>query len=377
MYFLIRVPVLNIECTSMEELYDVMPLDDPEYVKLFKEINRLFQSHPHELRGIHILIACRWSAFFYYVLWLFHVYKINPSQSKEFLRSFMKHIFNPRIGFLVEKDARLAPLQDMYMFNLFSSSDQYTPIRTVDDLYALLQRETPTSKEKNTKVFEMGILRTNVYGEISIPHYFVLVVIDVVGSSDMYTVSSWGGFSRISQYPKRVDMKKLQKFLDDINTTKSSPVDLTTITVHPNGDMPPICDIPEEEVDKIKESLLWKHFLDPSFGVQTLCEKEDVPFKVKVRGSTFYATPSLASVLDYCEQTSPGNGTTTLFAFNHVTSALDNVFHDYVRAEYPLQPSRTRITRSKKKKYLSAFHMGTPSTTHKVRKWNSTRFIHA
>jgi len=354
----------------MEELYDVMPLDDPEYVKLFKEVDTIFQGG-RELRGIQKLSSCKWSAFYYYLLWLFRKYKIKPSQSKEFLRSFMKHIFNPRIGFLVEKDVRLAPLQEMYMFNQLTSEDQYTPIHTMADLYDLFHREA-----RNPKIFEMGIVRTNDRG-ISIPHYFVLVVIDVEGTPDMYTVSSWGGFSRISQYPKRVDMKKLQKFLDDINTTKSSPVNLTTITVHPNGDMPPICDIPEEEVDKLKESFLWKHFLDPSFGVQTLCEKEDVPVKVKVRGSTFYATPSLASVLDYCELKHPQEGTTTLFAFNHVTSALDNVFHDYVRAKYHLQPSRTRITRSKKRKYLSAFHMGTPSTTHKVRNWNSTRFIHS
>ncbi|NDA91029.1 MAG: hypothetical protein EBY20_09070 [Alphaproteobacteria bacterium] len=94
--------------------------------------------------------SCKWSAFYYYLLWLFRKYKIKPSQSKEFLRSFMKHIFNPRIGFLVEKDVRLAPLQEMYMFNQLTSEDQYTPIHTMADLYDLFHREA-----RNPKIFEM------------------------------------------------------------------------------------------------------------------------------------------------------------------------------------------------------------------------------
>ena len=344
-------------------------IESPEYVKLFKELSNIFSGKTHNLRFNRGLIGCKWSALFYYVLYLFHKHRIHPDYSIDLLHKFMNHIFKRRRGFLVAQHESLRPLQVLYYNNRLSDPGQYEEIDSVQSMTDMITGVPP-----GITVFELGIaIRYHASDVPIVDHFFVVVVDNVGGTLKMWTISSWrGAYASISQFAHEFTLEDIPYLLEDILGQETIPVG--TFLIDTSKDRP-ILNLTEAQLEIAQKHPIWEHFLNPEYGLRMLADKQEFYNKINIQGKEFYANPGAGSFLELCEYKSQNDGVPMLCRFTQATAIMDTIFDEfktlYVRDKH-MEPKHgifdKLFTRATKKLRLAQSVIRNPSTTHTSRK---------
>ena len=291
-------------------------IDSPEYQVLFKELYKIYRKIPYDFRDNQGIIGCKWSALFYYIIYLVLSYDIPPEERIRILHEFMKRIFG-NYAFLHRQHPVLKDIQYAYGHNYMPSNGYDYTVVTEEVIDQMIE-----STGRRPRVIEMGISRVAQDGTAYIVHFFVLVIYKVGPVSRMLIISSWGGnFVHIRQYGKEITREQFSDLLDDITTqdtirSKSSKQVFTP-----------------EEISHIQSQPMYQFFLDPAYGKLTqIIDKRDLSRRVRKQGRYFSVNSIMASLLEYSEYKQ--NTEATLFAFNYVTPVLHKLFTQFM-SEHP------------------------------------------
>jgi hypothetical protein len=325
-------------------------IESPEYQVLFKELYKIYRKIPYDFRDNQGIIGCKWSALFYYLIYLVLSHDIPPDERIPLLHEFMAHIFG-NYAFLHRKHPVLKDIQYAYGHNYMPSNGYDYTVVTEEVLDQMIE-----STGRGPNIIEMGISRVAQDGTAYIVHFFVLVIYKVGPVSRMFIISSWGGnFVHIRQYGKEITRDQWSDLLDDITTPTTDRPTTSTQVFTP------------EEIAHIQSQPMYQFFLDPAYGKPTqIVDKRDLSRRVRKQGRYFSVNSSMASLLEYSEYK---NKESTLFAFNHVTPVLHDLFTLFLSEHHPEYRELSRMdfiaTRQRTREFAPRMRTST-----KKRRWS-------
>lgn len=303
-----------------------------EYKVLFKELYKIFRKLPYDFRDDRGIIGCKWSAIFYYIIYLVLKHNIPKEHTLDILREFMKSIFANR-AFLHRKYPTLTHLQHTFGYGYLPEKEEYDVITRVSDLDEMIT----STREDFPTLLEMGVSEVAQDGTHHISHYFVLSIYRVGEEVSMYIISSWGGeFALIQQYMTPITREQLAELIDDILQQEDFQIDFKQSRISSSLRTHPLLSMPQEVFDEIQRRPMYTFFLKHAYGKRVhVMDKKEFPKSIYKKGRYFSILPEMASLLEYYEYKLPNKPRVTLFKFKHVTSSLDQVFTEFIQSTHP------------------------------------------